>query len=109
MSWKHERPSAAARGYGARWQKLRARILARDCYVCRCAECASSGRVRPATEVDHKVSKAAWLKTHGTLAGVDDPSNLQAINTECHKRKTMQEMGRKPRVAIGLDGLPVER
>ena len=75
------------RGYGWSWQKLRARILKRDLYLCRCEDCRSSGRVRPASEVDHIVAKA-----HG---GTDDDSNLQAINSDCHKAKTARERMKK--------------
>lgn len=90
-SWKpnHERGTAAERGYGWAWQKLRQSILKRDGYVCCCLDCKAIGRVREATEVDHIVGKAR--------DGTDDPGNLQAINTECHKRKTARERG-----AVGL-------
>lgn len=44
-----------------------------------------------------------------TQSQMDADDNLQAINTECHKVKTAQEMGRtlRPKVTIGLDGYPV--
>ena len=44
------------------------------------------GRVRPATEVDHILPLAD--------GGTDDPGNLQAINQECHARKTVAENGK---------------
>lgn len=71
------------RGYGADWDRLRLFILRRDGGICRCADCARTGRVLVAHEVDHIVSKAR--------GGTDDPSNLQAINRDCHKRKTQLE------------------
>jgi hypothetical protein len=79
------------RGYGAAWDRLRLTILKRDRYLCTCAPCTQKGLIRPATEVDHRISKAAWKIRNGTLAGVDDPSNLGAINAECHRIKTAAE------------------
>ncbi|WP_232081105.1 MULTISPECIES: HNH endonuclease signature motif containing protein [unclassified Variovorax] len=70
MAWS--RTSRHARGYGTAWDKLRAQVLERDHHVCRCSECEKAGRVRPATEVDHRIPKAK--------GGTDDPSNLCAIN-----------------------------
>lgn len=85
------RGSRHARGYGSQWVKTRERILARDNGMCQCEDCTSSGRIRLATQVDHRVNKATWLHQHGTLAGVDHDSNLRAINAECHKAKTARE------------------
>lgn len=74
------RGSAAARGYGRRWQKLAAAFLARH-PVCMCAE--ECGR--PATEVDH-------VRPHrGDQALMWDWDNLQALTKECHSRKTAGE------------------
>jgi 5-methylcytosine-specific restriction protein A len=100
MTWDHGKRSRHARGYGAAWTKLRARILARDCHLCQ--TCAAAGRLSAATAVDHIVPKA-----HG---GTDDPSNLAAICAPCHREKTAAEaaraQGRKPRrrVEFGPDG-----
>jgi 5-methylcytosine-specific restriction enzyme A len=88
------RGSRHERGYGAAWVKVRARVLRQAGGLCQCAECQATGRVRLATEVDHITSKAEWRRLHGTLAGVDADSNLQAINAECHRRKTQAEAGR---------------
>lgn len=96
------------RGYGAAWDKLRPQILVRDGYLCKCAECTQAKRLRPATQVDHKISKAEWRRRHGNLEGCDDPSNLQAINAECHARKTIAEKGHTPKTAIGQDGWPIK-
>lgn len=85
------RGSRHERGYGAHWDRLRARILRRDCGLCQCEECKAAGRLLSATQVDHKVNKAEWKRRHGSLAGVDDDSNLRAINVDCHKRKTARE------------------
>lgn len=102
----YSKESRHARGYGTAWDKLRLTILARDCGLCQCSECKAAKRLKTATEVDHRISKANWQKQHGTLDGVDDPSNLQAINTDCHKRKTSQERGYTVRESIGVDGWP---
>lgn len=83
------RGSRHERGYGSAWDKLRARILQRDAGICQ--PCLAQGRVHDATHVDHKVSKGEWRRIHGSLAGVDDESNLQAINVDCHKAKTARE------------------
>lgn len=78
-----QRGTAAERGYGWQWRKVRNQVMRRDSYRCQCSECKKSGRILPAHEVDHKVPKAQ--------GGTDDPSNLQAINRDCHKRKTQAE------------------
>lgn len=90
--WRDDRRgSRQERGYGAQWDRLRLKILKRDGYVCRCAECKRSGVIREATEVDHIVSKAQWQIDRGTLTGVDGESNLQAINHDCHVHKTQED------------------
>jgi 5-methylcytosine-specific restriction enzyme A len=93
--------SRQSRGYGREWEKLRAIVLERDCYLCQCRYCRADGRVTVATEVDHIVPKSK--------GGTDDPENLQAIAHDCHVRKTTEEAGAtpKPRVRIGLDGFPI--
>lgn len=89
------------RGYGLEWERLRLRILERDCYLCQCRHCKAEGRTTLATQVDHIKPKAD--------GGTDDPLNLQAIAADCHKRKTMEERGAEPkaRLTIGLDGFPI--
>ncbi|QKQ51059.1 HNH endonuclease [Achromobacter denitrificans] len=88
VGWKrdHERGSRHERGYGTEWDRLRLLILKRDRYLCQCDECRRTGRVLPATEVDHRIPKAE--------DGTDDPGNLGAINVDCHKRKTAHESAR---------------
>jgi len=46
------RPTAAQRGYGARWQRARARYLRENPF---CVECRMEGRIEVATVVDHIV------------------------------------------------------
>ena len=73
------RGSSAARGYDARWRRLRERILSEEplCRICGRAE---------AKHVDHIVPKAR--------GGTDDRDNLQPLCHSCHSRKTAEEDGR---------------
>jgi 5-methylcytosine-specific restriction protein A len=73
------RASAAKRGYGRRWQRLRKMILARD-PICRWPGC-----TMPATDVDHVVPRAA--------GGDDSEGNLQGLCHEHHSLKTASEDG----------------
>ena len=78
---QHRRGSASKRGYGHLWRKLRKTILQRDDYLC--VACKQAGRLTPATDVDHIISKAK--------GGTDDPSNLQSLCRSCHQTKTANE------------------
>ena len=86
------RGSRHARGYGAAWDKLRELVLRRDCGICQ--PCASEGVIHQGTHVDHIVSKAEWLRAHGSLAGVDDLANLRTICAARHKAKSAREGAR---------------
>ena len=82
QGWADERRgSRHERGYGTAWDKLRRRILERDCSLCQ--PCRQAGRVTPARAVDHIVPKSQ--------GGSDDEHNLQAICTPCHQAKTQRE------------------
>jgi 5-methylcytosine-specific restriction protein A len=84
------RKSRHERGYGSAWDKLRLQILERDAHTCQ--PCLKDGsRLHLADEVDHVIGKAEWERRYRTLDGVDDPSNLQAINAKCHRAKTQRE------------------
>lgn len=72
------------RGYGSKWEVIRARILHRDKHLCQ--ECMRTGRAKAAATVDHIKPKSQ--------GGTDDDGNLQALCWPCHKRKTATE--RKP-------------
>jgi hypothetical protein len=56
--------------------------------------------VRLANEVDHIVPRSR--------GGTGEEDNLQAINSECQKLKTIGENGGRARIRIGLDGFPLE-
>ncbi|MFO0448249.1 MAG: HNH endonuclease signature motif containing protein [Pseudomonadota bacterium] len=71
----------------AAWQRTRLRILREANGTCQCQECKSTGRLRPAHEVDHIVP--VWE------GGGEDDANLQAINRQCHKAKTADEAKRR--------------
>lgn len=81
-AWKTTKGSAHARGYGTKWRRLRKYILDTEpiCRVC--------GR-KPATEVDHILSKAR--------GGADDVGNLQPICQVCHSQKTNRERVHHPK------------
>lgn len=95
----------------AEYQRIRAAVLERDRYLCRCEECVSKKRTLLATEVDHIVPRAEARRRGWTRAQTHAMSNLRAINKECHARKTREERGQRyygPRARIGVDGYPIE-
>ncbi len=69
------------RGYGSKWDSIRARVLKRDKGLCQL--CLRAGVVREAKTVDHIIPKS-----HG---GTDVDSNLQSLCWPCHKAKTARE------------------
>ena len=107
MAWS--KLSRQERGYGPEWTRLRKIVLARDFDQCQCRYCKAAVVAEPANEVDHIIPKAKAKAMEWTTAQMDALSNLQAINHECHKRKTKEDEGRtlNPKAKIGLDGWPV--
>jgi 5-methylcytosine-specific restriction protein A len=75
------RGSRHQRGYGWEWEKQRKRILDRDRHLCQ--KCLREGQARPATDVDHVVSRGQ--------GGSEGDDNLQALCRACHKAKTALE------------------
>jgi|GEM_PF-1725964 len=69
------------RGYGAAWDRIRARVMRRDAGLCQPS--LRHGLVVQATAVDHKVPKAQ--------GGTDAEDNLQAISAAVHTAKTNAE------------------
>jgi len=106
-NWPTE--SRHQRGYGAEWEKVRKLVLERDGNLCQCRHCKGEARTTIATEVDHIVSRATAQSLGWSKARTEDPSNLQAINSDCHVIKTQEEQGKtvKPKRHIGLDGFPI--
>jgi 5-methylcytosine-specific restriction protein A len=74
---QHRQRTARQRGYSTRWDQI-ARAYRRANPLC--AVCA-----RPATVVDHIISKRA--------GGSDEWRNLQSMCARCHARKTASERG----------------
>ena len=75
MSWEHDRAGLN----GARWKRLRRRILERDNWTCQvCGK--SAGRF----EIDHVVPLAAG-------GSAWEESNLQCLCRRCHFEKTAGE------------------
>ena len=81
------------RGYGNSWRKLRDWIMRRDGGLCQV--CAAAGKITPATEVDHIISKAEGARLNWTRQQIDDHANLRAICASCHKAKTAIEHTRR--------------
>ncbi len=75
------RQSRHQRGYGSKWDSIRARVLKRDKGLCQL--CLRAGVVCEAKTVDHIIPKA-----HG---GTDADCNLQSLCWPCHKAKTARE------------------
>lgn len=71
------RGSSSSRGYGSRWQRLRANVLAQQPTCVQCGQ--------PATDVDHIDN----LGPHGPRG--QDLANLQSLCHACHARKTAVE------------------
>lgn len=81
------RGSSTARGYGADWQRLRARFLAAH-PLCECDDCKGGElRVTPAEVVDHIEA----IEDRPELRLVE--SNLRAMSKTCHDRHTARTRG----------------
>jgi 5-methylcytosine-specific restriction enzyme A len=78
------RPTAAARGYGSRWQKLRDRFLRKNPI---CVMCKATKRITAANTVDHIIPH------RGDPVLMWDENNLQALCTTHHNVKTDTEDG----------------
>ena len=96
-------PVPVERIRGRALQALRDRILTRDKGLCQA--CKRKGRITPlnlkTAELDHIVALVN--------GGTNDYSNLESLCHDCHAEKTDADLGRKPRVTIGLDGWPTEQ
>lgn len=85
QSYDRGRGTPAQRGYGSRWRRLRAMVLASQ-PVCIDPYHIHGAEIVVATEVDHRVPKSR--------GGDDTEENLQPLCKACHSRKTAIEDGR---------------
>ena len=85
MTWKRSN-----RPMGRGWPAKRARVLAGSpvCTIC---------KERPATEVDHKVSRAQ--------GGTDAESNLRGVCKRCHGIRTQRQSVAARRPISGIERL----
>ena len=60
--------------------------------------CMAMGRIAPSAELDHIVA---------LMHGGGEIGNYQALCHDCHRDKTAQDMGKKVKAKIGLDGWPI--
>lgn len=81
-----DRPSAAERGYGPRWQHESKRFLLAHPF-CECKDCRKSSNPLPATVVDHIIPHK------GDPDLFWDISNWQSMAKRCHDRKTVESDG----------------
>ena len=93
------RPSAASRGYGRRWQRVSKAFL-RKHPLCECQDCKRLGEIKAATVVDHKIPHKGDMKLFWNR------NNWQAMAKECHDHKTAKydgAFGRGGGVQISTD------
>lgn len=83
---------------GRALQRQRERVWLRDQGVC--ARCGRVTTFPSGFELDHKVALAN--------DGTNDDENMQILHHKCHDEKTNEDLGYTPKVAIGVDGWPVE-
>jgi len=79
-AWSVKRPTPTKRITGRRLQAMRRELFAANPL---CVECQRAGRVRLATQRDHKVPLAE--------GGSDDPGNVQGLCHDCHEAKSLAE------------------
>jgi len=91
-NWHHT-TSRQERGYGAKWEKLRLQILARDQYLCQ--QCDREGRLTGLVTGNPRHPRAANVDhiTPKAQGGTDDPDNLESLCRTCHNAKTASEQG----------------
>ena len=77
-----ERPSAAKRGYGSKWQRVSKAYLRKHSL---CVKCLAQGKYVTATVVDHIIPFRDNEILHW------DESNFQALCKACHDKKTWTE------------------
>jgi 5-methylcytosine-specific restriction enzyme A len=80
---------------GRRAVELRRRRLAAEPL---CRDCMRKGLVNAATVPDHIKPLAQ--------DGTDTDDNIRCLCSECHRKRTAEQFGRRYRPPIGLDGWP---
>ncbi len=78
---------------GRKLQALRKRLLSDNPL---CVVCTASGRVTPATELDHIVAL--------TNDGTNEDANLQGLCAACHADKTRRDLGQAERTRFDVAG-----
>jgi 5-methylcytosine-specific restriction protein A len=91
MSWVKTKPDNRLRGRKG-VERRRRWIEAHPL----CKHCEAKGRTSIAIQVDHIIPLSK--------GGADDESNFQSLCATCHDIKTNQDMGRRNKPAIGVDG-----
>lgn len=86
VSWRSEKKSSTARGYGYRWQKERERYLAEHPL---CVYCEREGHITAATVVDHKIPH------RGDDQLFWDESNWQSLCAVHHNKDKQCEEARQ--------------
>lgn len=66
----------------------------------RCARCRIVTTFPSGFDLDHIIAL--------TNDGTNEDSNMQVLCHDCHEVKTNEDLGYKPKVAIGDDGFPIE-
>lgn len=80
--YEQQRGTAASRGYGARWQRLRKMYLAAH-PICVDPDSVHPGQVIPATDPHHIIPRRE--------GGPDSEENLMALCHSCHSRLEARE------------------
>jgi len=104
--------TAAAKGYGYRWQKARADHLRRSPL---CVFCQQAGRLVPASVVDHiKAPRLGDAKLSGDAEQIAaawklfwDRANWQSLCKRCHD-STKQRMEKGGRLGCAESGVPTD-
>ena len=81
---ERDRGSAASRGYGSDWRRVRALVLAEEPL---CRFCLERGLYVPAEHVDHIVPFAGAPELRL------DRTNLRPLCEQCHQARTSREGG----------------
>ncbi|WP_454674853.1 HNH endonuclease [Achromobacter pestifer] len=85
-AWSVKRGGSTKRITGRKLQRLRAELFAAEPL---CVECLRQGRVRLATQRDHK--KPLFE------GGTEEPDNVQGLCDDCHEEKSLAERLRAQR------------